>query len=243
MEYYFKNDFPGEISSDFSIISKRSKNANNKLNINIINNEYNKYSQNFNLNKSSSCFSKFKKAASSSKNCQDEDHSSDIDNISCINLTHKKDENRRIILIVDDHKFIRESLKKLINKILEKKDLTKHFIVKEVIDGSYLISQIVNDQFNENKISCVITDENMEFINGSEAVRIIRELEKNKKIKPLIIASSTAFEDEMKKKALMMWELIIFFLNLVLKAIYLNFLRSIKFLNLKIIFLIRLIFK
>ena len=35
----------------------------------------------------------------------------------------------------------------------------------------------------------------MEFINGSEAVKIVKNLENNKKIKPIIIASITSFED------------------------------------------------
>jgi len=54
----------------------------------------------------------------------------------------------------------------------------------------------------KNKIKCILTDENMEYINGSEAVQILRNLEKKKKIKAITIASVSAFEDEIIKSCL-----------------------------------------
>ena len=50
-----------------------------------------------------------------------------------------------------------------------------------------------------DKIKYVFTDENMEYMNGSEATRIIRNLEKDKKIKNFYIVSTTAFEDNYHK--------------------------------------------
>jgi len=111
-------------------------------------------------------------------------------------------DNKKIILVVDDNKIIRESLKNMINKILEKSNKDGEFRVKEGDDGSYFIRQIIKDQFDRNKIKCVITDENMEFINGSYAVAILKELEKKNQIKPVIYASFTNHEEEAIKNNL-----------------------------------------
>lgn len=113
---------------------------------------------------------------------------------------NSREDQRKIIFIIDDHKFVRESLKNLINKILEKKDLNNFYRIKEASDGSDIIKELIKDQFNNNKIKCIITDENMDFINGSEPVKVLKDLEKNKKIKPMPIASISANEDELLKK-------------------------------------------
>lgn len=103
------------------------------------------------------------------------------------------------ILIIDDHKLIRESLVLLIKKVLKNFDRANKFDVIEGCDGVDILSNLIKDQTKENEIKCVITDENMEYINGSEAISIIRKLEKAKKIKNIVIASVTAFEDGFSK--------------------------------------------
>ncbi len=80
--------------------------------------------------------------------------------------------------------------------------MTNEFIIIEGKDGVDLISHIIRDQLNQNRIACIITDENMEFLNGSDAIKIIRNLEKSNRIKPTKIASFSAFEDQMIKKHL-----------------------------------------
>lgn len=109
------------------------------------------------------------------------------------------EKHKNIILIIDDHKEIRESLKNLVSKILRKKNLLDLYITKEGRDGVDILHNVIYDQFENNRIKCILTDENMEYINGSDAIKIIRNLEKSKKIKPIIIASITAFEDEFNK--------------------------------------------
>ena len=108
-------------------------------------------------------------------------------------------DNRKKILIIDDHFHVRETLKNLINKYLVNNKLSDLFKVEEGRDGSDIISSVIKDQFDHNLIKCIITDENMEFINGSEAIKILKMLERKNKIKKMIIASITAFEDEMNK--------------------------------------------
>jgi len=103
------------------------------------------------------------------------------------------------ILIIDDHKLIRESLVILIKKALKNLNKTDHFEIIEGCDGVDILCNLIKDQTTENQIKCVVTDENMEYINGSEAITIIRKLEKAKKIKNIVIASITAFEDEFNR--------------------------------------------
>ena len=66
----------------------------------------------------------------------------------------------------------------------------------EGYDGVDIIKFIIDDQMNNNKIKCVITDENMEFINGSVAIKILKDLEKERKIKPIIFASNTVHDNQ-----------------------------------------------
>ena len=62
-------------------------------------------------------------------------------------------------------------------------------------DGIHMIQKVIEDQNNGNKIKCIITDENMEYLNGSEAIKIIRSFEKECKIKNVKIISATSQED------------------------------------------------
>jgi len=105
------------------------------------------------------------------------------------------EQEKNIILIVDDHKFIRESFKNLLNKVLEKFNLEKSFKIQEAEDGSEIITKVIEDQYNKNRIKCVITDEHMEFMNGSDAVRFLKKMEKNRKIRPIVFASNSTFEN------------------------------------------------
>ena len=118
---------------------------------------------------------------------------------------NKKDENfkdlseKLKILIVDDHKIIRSTLKNLCEKIFRKYS-KKIYEILEANDGVDILYNLVYDQSQNNLIKCVITDENMEYINGSDAIQIIRKLEKFNKIKFTPIATITAFENNSMKE-------------------------------------------
>ena len=58
-----------------------------------------------------------------------------------------------------------------------------------------ILYNLIYDQSQNNLIKCVITDENMEYMNGSDAIKIIRKLEIFNKINYTPIATITAFED------------------------------------------------
>ena len=68
-------------------------------------------------------------------------------------------------------------------------------------DGIDLLNFVRLD--HEGKIKIIFTDENMEYINGSEAIKIMRKLEENKKMKNYTIASISAFDDIVTKKRIL----------------------------------------
>ncbi len=86
-----------------------------------------------------------------------------------------KGKNKLKILVVDDHVMVRDSTKKLVDKCLRNLNLIGRYEVVEGIDGVDILYSIINDQTYENLIKCVITDENIEYINGSESIMIDSE--------------------------------------------------------------------
>jgi CheY-like chemotaxis protein len=96
------------------------------------------------------------------------------------------------IVVVDDYKLVRVNTINLIKSSLKSLDVPDYSIL-EGSDGIDLLNIVRNDV--DGKIKCIFTDENMEYLNGSEAVKIIRKLEQNNKIKSQFIVSITAFDD------------------------------------------------
>lgn len=101
-----------------------------------------------------------------------------------------KSENKilPIVLICDDSKVVRDSLLTLLKNI---KYISENFCIQLGDDGMDVLSHVINDR----KIKVVITDENMEFLNGSDAVAILRRLEQRGKVDAKIFISTTAFSD------------------------------------------------
>lgn len=99
------------------------------------------------------------------------------------------------ILIIDDNIFILNFLENLILKILKEYNVNNYKILRGS-DGVDLIKNIIDDQKSGNMIKCVFIDENMEYLNGSESLQIIRRLEASNKVKSVPIVKFTA-EDVM----------------------------------------------
>ena len=97
------------------------------------------------------------------------------------------------ILVVDDNYFNCDATKNILKKILKEAGSDIEIITGS--DGADIIHLIIQDQLKGNEIKCIITDENMEYINGSGAIRIIRNLERRNKIKFVNIISVTGNED------------------------------------------------
>ncbi len=104
------------------------------------------------------------------------------------------------LVIVDDHKFVREHTINLL-KLLLKDFSNSLYEIVECCDGIELLNIVRLD--TANLIKLILVDENMEYLNGSESVKIIRNLEFNKKIKQYHIVSITAFDDEQTKERIL----------------------------------------
>lgn len=104
-----------------------------------------------------------------------------------------------IILIVDDDYFCRNTLKSLVQKILSKLSLNK-VIVKKGSDGIDTINLVIQDQIKYNKIKLVISDENMNYCNGSDSYYLLNKMYKNDKLKKIPLWILTALEDDNELK-------------------------------------------
>lgn len=99
------------------------------------------------------------------------------------------------ILVVDDNRFTRMALVKLVKTLVTKLNLNLDII--EGFDGIDVLKNIIDDQkSNENLIKCILTDECMDYIDGSKSMEILKELEISNKIKPIPKVSITSFDDE-----------------------------------------------
>lgn len=199
-----------KFQSKQNILSPKSK-LSSPQNNDIVN-QIDDSSNNFNYNKqfsfkhSNVISNKIKKNENSIN-----DISKSIDNKSNeINISNSKinsdvkqicvDDNKDIIVICDDSDTILDSLQKLLLSIPEVKE---KYSIMRITDGAYLVSCIIYDQVFQ-RVKVVITDENMEFINGSQAINILKKAEVEGKISTnRIYISLTAFEDDDMKKYLL----------------------------------------
>lgn len=119
-----------------------------------------------------------------------------------INTDHHVNRNLNYIVIVDDNRYARNAIRKSCEKILVEKSLLPYFEFLEGNDGIDTLNFVINPQYS-NYIKLIITDENMEFMHGSEAIKIIREFEGLNKIKKYKIFSATSYEDKLTEKHIM----------------------------------------
>ena len=104
-----------------------------------------------------------------------------------------KSKKKGKILVVDDNHLVNEVTVRLLTKVLKENESDMEIILAS--DGSDIIHHIIQDQSKGNEIKCILTDENMEYLNGSEAIRIVRNLEKRRKVKFVNIFSVTSNEE------------------------------------------------
>ena len=83
------------------------------------------------------------------------------------------------IVVIDDHKLVRENTVNLIRNVFKYLKINDYGIL-EGSDGVDLLNIVRLDK--ENKIKYIFIDENMYYLNGSEAVSIVRKFEEYKKI-------------------------------------------------------------
>jgi len=116
------------------------------------------------------------------------------------------DSNKLVILVIDDNYYIRKSIANLINNTLKSLRKTMNFSAEfEIIEGGDGIDALksVIDPKIGSRIKALFIDENMEYLNGSETVRLVRNFQKLNKINKFNIVSVTAFEDPVTKQNVM----------------------------------------
>jgi CheY-like chemotaxis protein len=97
------------------------------------------------------------------------------------------------ILLVDDSELMRKSNIRAFNKI---ENFNSNFEIIEGKDGIDILKYIMDDQKQENQINLILSDENMQYLQGSKAYSILKELEYHNKIQKIKKFSLTAFSDE-----------------------------------------------
>jgi CheY-like chemotaxis protein len=96
------------------------------------------------------------------------------------------------IIVIDDQKLVRENTVNLIKLVVKSLNFDSVSVI-EGADGIELLNILRLD--TDNKIKCIFVDENMEYLNGSESVMIIRKLEQLNKFKKHLIISISALDD------------------------------------------------
>jgi len=118
--------------------------------------------------------------------------------INLISNILKEEKPKSKILIVDDNDILLRTLNKMLFDLIMKRNENIEIIKGD--DGLDILSNVIEDQFNGNLIKCIITDENMEFINGTEAIGFLDRLQRRNKIRSLSVIMLSSYEDNYMKK-------------------------------------------
>ena len=108
-----------------------------------------------------------------------------------------KEINKKIIVLVDDNNFINSATELVVQRALQEIKEIGNYEILKLNDGYDIIKFFLNDE--DKRIKLIITDENMDFFNGSEAIKFIRNFEKLKILDPLLLASLSSNEDSQMK--------------------------------------------
>ena len=121
------------------------------------------------------------------------------------NLEFSNQDRKNKILVVDDSHMIRKSI---INLIKETIGTDKYDIV-EYNDGIQILNHLIDDinQSNFSSTEYIFSDENMEYLNGSEVFAIIKKWKLSEKFmlnQRLKLICLTGFSDEDHKSHILL---------------------------------------
>jgi len=109
--------------------------------------------------------------------------------------------NARYILVVDDDLSCRRSTANLVNLLIKKYSL-KDYHSMRMMDGIDVLSAVIEDQKNYSQIKMIVSDENMAFLNGSDAFHLMNKLVNANKLKKVPWIILTALENDNELKAI-----------------------------------------
>ncbi len=104
---------------------------------------------------------------------------------------------RKKIIIADDNELLIDSIKTVVQGVIQ--ELNCNYDILTASDGVEILNFVKKDQVEDNLIKCIIIDEKMEFMSGSQTIKIIRDFEKKRKLKPIGVISCYLNEDEVVK--------------------------------------------
>lgn len=105
------------------------------------------------------------------------------------------------IIIADDNHLINSCNQRIIDGLMSELNLFEYEIIM-VSDGLDVIKIFLNNEIKD-KIKLIITDENMDYFNGSEMIKFIRKVEKLTKLNPINIAFVSSEDDSRHKDFLL----------------------------------------
>lgn len=113
-------------------------------------------------------------------------------------ISKKINHDSLVFLVIDDNLYIRNSVKNVLKstlKILKKKKLIKkEYEIFDGGDGVDALKYLIDPNIG-SRVKGIFIDENMEYLNGSETIKIIRKFQDLNKVHKFNIATVTAFED------------------------------------------------
>lgn len=110
-----------------------------------------------------------------------------------------KEKKRNLIILADDTQMLRLSIKSLIEKYLL--ETSKDCVIIEGSDGIDILKLVIDNQNTEVNIKAIFTDESMTYMDGSFALKIIKDLESIGKVKTIkkIVITGYSEENELEK--------------------------------------------
>ena len=102
------------------------------------------------------------------------------------------------IIIAEDDMVMRKALRRTVEAVVSKVD--KNCSVIDVTDGAYAIETIIELIEDGREVKCFITDENMTYVNGSDAILLLKKLMNTNKIDRFPFFSCSAFLDDNYKE-------------------------------------------
>jgi CheY-like chemotaxis protein len=107
---------------------------------------------------------------------------------------NEENNSKKVFLIIDDVELVLNSIERAVSNALKKHRINDVIIIRGR-DGVDALKEVINDQ-TKNKLACIFIDEYMNYINGNEAINMIRQMERSGRIKKQYICKISSEIEE-----------------------------------------------
>ena len=98
-------------------------------------------------------------------------------------------------MIVDDEQMTRKATIRIINNFHAKKESNRKLIILEGKDGIECLNMFYECIKKGIKLSCIISDQTMDFMNGLTSAKILNDITKSKGFRHVPFIILTAYEN------------------------------------------------